>query len=342
MATTSSRQASTPVIQRPSRVLTPLVIALALASPACGLSPATAGQDAGAEAPGTSAPAVRGSNKTFEIATWNLEHFPKADDATVERVTAAVQTLKLDVIAVQELADTNAFHDMVGKIPGWRSISAGRYDINQLPSKYNPPVGIMFDSRSVVLRDKYLLFAGESNAFPRSPLAVDIEWSGIPLTIIVVHLKAMGDNVISNDPNDEEARRKRACDLLASYIDQSYAGRGVIVLGDFNDKLGEPPESDVFQALDSRPDRFYFVDMDIALHGGFAQMSYPPYQSHIDHILITSELFPAFFTDTSDVQTLTVEGFLENGWFEYAALVSDHRPVYTRLDLDKLEHPSTP
>lgn len=307
---------------------------------ACELSSATAEHDAGPVIPAAAAPTVRGSDDTFEIATWNLEHFPKAGAATIDRLSRMIRTLQLDIIAVQEVADTKAFGDMVADIPRWRSVVAARYDASRVTGKYNPPVGFMYDSSSIKLIDKYLLFVGDTLAFPRSPLALDIEWHGVPLTVIAVHLKALGDDVLDSDPNDEENRRKAACDMLARYLDEHDAGRRVIVLGDFNDRLGEPPATDVFAALDSRPDRFYFVDTDLALHGGAETVSYPPYGSHIDHILITSELFPAFFTTGSDVQTLTVEGFLPNGWFEYDALVSDHRPVYTRLILDTQASPA--
>ncbi len=331
------------VLALPSIRRAALLLAFAIIPAACGLASSTSSPDAGLEAQATPAPTVHGQKDTFEIATWNLNHFPLAGEPTIQRVTDVVQRLGLDIIAVQELADTNAFAAMVSGIPGWDSVIADHYDASRDPGLYNPPVGFMYDTTAVTVRGKSLLFVDDPGPFPRSPLALDIDWAGVSLTVIDVHLKALGDGVVTTNPDDEEARRKAACDQLAQYIDQHYAGRRVIVLGDFNDKLGEPPAADVFQAFDTRPDRFYFVDTRITQHGSPNEMSYPGTQSQIDHILITSELFPAFFTDGSDVQTLAVDGFLQYGLFEYEALVSDHRPVYARLVLSQPgPSPTTP
>lgn len=246
-----------------------------------------------------------------------------------------IEKLQLDIIAVQELADTEAFDQLARGISGWQSVAAMRWNDGMSGGNYNPPVGFLYDSASIEVTGKYLLFLDDTVAFPRSPLVLEVLWHGVPLTVIDVHLKAMGDGILdTSNLADEEMRRKVACDRLAHYIGTELAGRRVIVLGDLNDRIEEAPPNNVFQTFIDRPDRFYFADWSLLDQGGFASFSYPHYASNIDHILITSELYPAFFNPGADVQAIGVEGFLASGWAEYQALVSDHRPVYMRLALD--------
>ncbi|MDZ7821857.1 MAG: hypothetical protein U5N26_08630 [Candidatus Marinimicrobia bacterium] len=49
--------------------------------------------------------------------------------------------------------------------------------------------------------------------------------------------------------------------------------------------------------------------------------------SHIDHILITSELFEHHH----QTQTLLYDTYLEGRWSEYHSYISDHRPVSVSL-----------
>ncbi len=55
--------------------------------------------------------------------------------------------------------------------------------------------------------------------------------------------------------------------------------------------------------------------------------------SHLDHILISNELFSSFEKAASDVQTLRIDQYLSGGYAEYQTHVSDHYPVGLRLDL---------
>ena len=57
----------------------------------------------------------------------------------------------------------------------------------------------------------------------------------------------------------------------------------------------------------------------------------PTWPSHIDHILITDELFGVFANSASVIKTLLIENYMEGGWNEYAVKISDHRPVALKL-----------
>ena len=77
-------------------------------------------------------------------------------------------------------------------------------------------------------------------------------------------------------------------------------------------------------------ENYLFVDKNIAA-GSSTNWSYPSRPSHLDHILITNELFDEFANTESSVETIRVEEKLDEGWSEYKNYISDHRPVGLRL-----------
>jgi hypothetical protein len=66
--------------------------------------------------------------------------------------------------------------------------------------------------------------------------------------------------------------------------------------------------------------------MDISL-GSPENWSYPNWPSHLDHILITNELFDEFENLGSKVQTIHIEDYFDRGWDYYENYISDHRPI---------------
>ena len=104
----------------------------------------------------------------------------------------------------------------------------------------------------------------------------------------------------------------------------------VILLGDFNDELMDPDSSNVFDIFIKDSENYMFVDMDIA-YGSSINWSYPGWPSHLDHLLITNELFDEFEHSSSAIQTIHIEDFFERGWSDYEKYVSDHRPVGLNL-----------
>ena len=71
------------------------------------------------------------------------------------------------------------------------------------------------------------------------------------------------------------------------------------------------------------------MDIEIA-NGSSSDWSYPTWPSHLDHILITNELFDEL--DNSDIQTINIDEYLDGGWNEYDQNISDNRPVALKLD----------
>ena len=71
--------------------------------------------------------------------------------------------------------------------------------------------------------------------------------------------------------------------------------------------------------------------MNIA-SGSSTNWSYPSYPSHIDHIILSNELFQFFIID--EVKTIKIDDNLNGGWNEYDSNISDHRPIGIKLNFN--------
>ena len=120
---------------------------------------------------------------------------------------------------------------------------------------------------------------------------MDFNFKGDNFFIINNHFKCCGDGILDyDDPYDEENRRYTATNLLKDYIDNNLSNNNVIVMGDLNDEIAETPPNNVFQQVLDDSINYYFTDMEIA-QGNSSNWSFPNWPSHLDHILITDELF---------------------------------------------------
>ena len=273
-----------------------------------------------------------GSDATLEVVTWNIEHFPKNFSATVEYTAQIMRGLNADIYALQEIESIAHFEDMIETLNnddnentwgGFRATTASYY-IN-LAYIYKTNIIEVFDIYEIYSSGIY------NRQFPRRPLVMEMLWNGIPVFVINNHFKAGGDGYLNlNDDWDEETRRYDACNLLDEYILQNLPNENVIVLGDLNDELTDSQNNNVFISFLNETDEYDFTDMEIA-QGSTAYWSYPTWPSHLDHILITNELFDEFDLEDSDIQVLRIDDILDNGWNEYDQNISDHRPVGLKL-----------
>ena len=102
----------------------------------------------------------------------------------------------------------------------------------------------------------------------------------------------------------------------------------VIIVGDYNDELID--DNNVFDIF-INDSNFSFTDLDIAA-GSSIFWSFPGWPSHIDHILITSELF----NNEIETSTVLIDNSM-NGYFStYNEYISDHRPVGISLNISPL------
>ena len=270
-----------------------------------------------------------GTDSTFEILTWNIEWFPKNGQITVDYVTQIIQALEIDVLAIQEVSDTLLFNQMLDELTGYESY---------YQSAWFAGLAYIYKTDVIEINDIYEIYttAPYWSPFPRSPMVMDMTYLGENILIINNHFKCCGDGYLDlDDPDDEETRRYLASNLLKEYIDTNFSNNNVIVLGDLNDILTDDTENNVFQMILNDSENYLFADMEIAT-GNSSEWSYPWWPSHIDHILITNELFDEFENERSKIQTIKIEEFMDGGFDEYYENISDHRPVALKLEFISL------
>ena len=270
-----------------------------------------------------------GSDSTLDIMTWNIEAFPKAGQNTMDSVRKIVEALDMDIIGVQEINDTNAFKAMVLTINGYSGFAKLNYIVG---------LGFIYKTSSIQINSIYEIFTAPQywNNFPRAPIVMDMNYMNERYILIVNHLKCCGDGFIDlGNTNDEENRRLESVILLKEYIDQNFPTLKTIVLGDLNDLITDQPNSNVFQPILNDPSNYAFADNAIAI-GPSSNWSYPTWPSHLDHFIITNELFYETQNNGSYVQTLKLESEFAAGWSSYEAIVSDHRPVAMKIFPDMI------
>lgn len=263
-----------------------------------------------------------GIDATLEIVTWNIEHFPKDIELTVNYAAQIIRGIDADIYALQEIESNSHFENIIetlnidDQINNWNGhrASSASYSVN---------LAYIYKSSLVQVDSIYEIYQDDWYAFPRDPLIMEFTYENNDIVLINNHLKAGGNS-------DDEARRLDACQKLDIYISENFPDDEVLLVGDLNDDITEPQNANVFWAFISEPSEYTFTDMQIA-EGSSVYWSYPSWPSHLDHILITNELFDEFIMPDSDIQTLCIDNFLDGGWDEYDDHVSDHRPVGLKL-----------
>lgn len=269
-----------------------------------------------------------GTDSTFEVVSWNIEWFPKNGSTTANYVETILTNLNADVYALQEIGDTTLLKTLVSNIPGYEC---------HFVSSYYGGLTYVYNTNTVQIIDKYEIYTSQAywNAFPRSPQVLNLDFMGENIFVINNHLKCCGDEILNiNDPQDEENRRLMAITYLKEYMDSLLHDTKIILLGDLNDILTDSPQNNIFNSLINDTTNYLFVDMDIAANSS-NYWSYPSWPSHLDHILISNELFPSFQSNYSNVSCIRIDDYM-NSWFQYENNISDHRPIGLKLNFNQI------
>ena len=248
-----------------------------------------------------------GSDSTLDIITWNIQNFPKEGNETIKYIEKIIDSMNVDIIAMQEIWGndaSNSFNNLLDRLDNW----SGKRKSSGLAFLYH---------NSIEINDIYEI--NSLNDIIRTPYLLSVNWNKETIYIINNHFKAFGGL-------ENERQRKIASQKIEKYINNNLNDSNVIVIGDLNDSLTDDESQNVFQNFINNDANYIFADWNIAL-GSSKNWSYPSWPSHIDHILITNELFDEFYNFGSEVKTINVEKYFIGGWNEYIRKVSDHRPV---------------
>ncbi len=267
-----------------------------------------------------------GTEETFDIVTWNLESFPKDGQTTINYVSDIIVELESEVIGFQEINDIAEFENMMANIEGYNGyVSDANYGGINLAYAVKDDVTVI---------DEYKIYAEETYNYAfagRSPYLIHLEINNFEYYVINLHLKCCGDgNFDTTDSSDEEYRRWLALGYIKTYIDTYLSDENVIVLGDYNDELTDDYEDNVFQDFIDDSENYLFADIDIA-NGNPQNFSFPSWPSHIDHLLVTNELFDDLNSEGGEVLTIPVDNYIVGGFDNFDSYISDHMPVGIRL-----------
>jgi len=271
---------------------------------------------------------VLGSSQSLDVMTWNVENYPKHTQ-TNSYLIDIINQINIDIISFQEIENQNAFNNLINQLDGnWVGYRAD-------PGSTWGELSYAINLDEIVINNIYNILSEDAYFFAyREPYVVEFTHQGIDYIIINNHFKCCGDEYLDlNNTSDEEYRRLIASQLLEEYIDENLGSERVIVLGDLNDSLTDNQSNNVFWGF-LNSDNFLFADYDIA-DGPSSNWSYPTWPSHIDHIIITDELFSDF--ENSDVLTFKVDDYLSGGWNSYENYISDHRPVFMRMNFNEFD-----
>ncbi|MBC8312186.1 MAG: endonuclease/exonuclease/phosphatase family protein [Candidatus Marinimicrobia bacterium] len=254
-----------------------------------------------------------GTDETLDIITWNIEQFPKSN-LTVEYLSQLIIDLDADIVALQEIGSATYFNNLINTLDGWDGErTSGSYALAYI---YKSDLSIL---------DIYEIDELNKDELTRTPYMLELNWKNDIVYIINNHYKCCGDGIINySNSSDEEYKRLRSIQLTKTYLDTFYTYKSVVLLGDLNDEINDSESNNVFTEF-IEDTHYDFTDYDIAM-GGSSNWSYPTWPSHLDHILITNELF----NNHDTTYTILAENFF-SGWAEYESIISDHRPVGIRL-----------
>lgn len=267
-----------------------------------------------------------GTDSTFEVVTWNIEWFPKNGSLTVDSVSKIIQALDVDLLGLQEIDDSTVCRQMIDNLPGYELF---------MDNDWFGGLAYVYKTNSIEVQSIYKIYDTSEfwNPFPRSPLVIELTFMGEEFIVINNHFKCCGDGTLEiGNTDDEEGRRYEASSLLKQYIDTNFPSSRVIVIGDLNDILTDDTSNNVYQMYLDDPDNYMFADMDIA-SGSSWNWSFPGWPSHLDHILMTNELFADFSNDGTEIKTIKIDNYMSGGFSDYDFYISDHRPVGLKIEV---------
>lgn len=261
-----------------------------------------------------------GSEATLEIASWNIEMFPKSGQQTIESVKELIRDLDIDLFAIQEITDEDAFAELLDSLPDYDGrLGTGASDFALWPA-------VIYKKDLVTVLDEGYLFTNDSYHHPRAPYRLHLRaekgGQSFDFTLLVLHLKASGGA-------ENEARRREAIRDLENYVEAQVQNPAndpdFIIAGDWNDLLNDPASTNVFEPFLSDTADYRFLTAPFA--GSTSEFTYigGTFNSLIDHIMITrpiGQLYPGIAT-----QVLKID----QSYPQYEARVSDHRPVAARI-----------
>lgn len=275
-----------------------------------------------------------GNDSLLDICTWNVEWLgstsggPTNEALQYANVKELITKTGFDVLALQEMSNNTTFDNLLGDLNT-------TYDgINSTFSATQKMAFIYKKSMftPIISECKNILTQYASGAFAtRPPLQVVLQTKGGNITdtlyFIIVHFKAhTGDDT---EKADSYNKRTQAAGYIQTYIEQTLAGKKVIILGDWNDDLQFSIHNNMPTPFKPQLDAGYFFPTKQLTDAGYS--SYAFGGKMIDHIMVNKGIESFYVTASSRVFD-NAGNYISN----YSNTTSDHYPVYAFFNWKKL------
>ncbi|HET8860080.1 endonuclease/exonuclease/phosphatase family protein [Marivirga sp.] len=265
--------------------------------------------------------ATVGKDATFDVVTWNIEWFGDPTNATTSntdlqrrRVRQLIEELDADVYAFQEITSIPVWNLLVAELENYEGILSPAVSGSDFESAQK--LAFLFKKSTVdTLQTKVLLNNINEDAltnFPvtnkslfwasgRYPFSMDITATigGIErdLTIVNIHGRSNGGGESADVPRYQ--LRRYDVEVLYDSLQEYYANKSVIVMGDYNDDIlrtvaptSEPTVPDNGESsyikFTTDSDNYLGVSMPLSEAG---LRSFVTRENVIDHVIINRNLF---------------------------------------------------
>ncbi|MUG95527.1 hypothetical protein F7734_25460 [Scytonema sp. UIC 10036] len=281
----------------------------------------------------------QGSDKFFDLITWNIKFFNNRDPKRVAIITNILHELNADIFVFQEIEE----HSLDVVAQNLIDSSAGLYKVAYGTTGGDQRVAIMYDTEWVkASEDIKELFGNEDltvnvenlkkQVFPRLPLASNfvVRTADDPFdfNLVGVHLKSQRGGGFE--------QRKAAAQRLAEYIQNDAADEDIIIAGDWNADPNRP-EWEPIQDLEKQGllkfEGFNFVNSQVE----GSHLSVGGRRSKLDVVAVTIDAAKAVVKEADVVEwTILDDSPLALTEREVRKKVidtiSDHLPVLTRFN----------
>ena len=269
-----------------------------------------------------------GSPNRLDVATWNIEWFgsasngPSNDDLQLQYVSDMINTLDLDLIAVQEISNVTYWNRLLSNCSNYSGVLSTWSQTQKTGLLFNKNQFEFLYQKHILANYEYDFGGG------RLPLEVGLipqypEWpKGDTLRIWVLHMKANTGS--SSSKVQAYNRRYNAGVALKMYIDKLGNANKGLIMGDWNDDFDQSILSGY-----ATPYQNYIKDTNYIVNSfslsAARERSTVSYNDMIDHIVCTPGLKGQWIKDSSRV--LYADKWISN----YGNIVSDHYPVFTKF-----------